>query len=67
MRFENLSDGELLELQVMAQRERERREAIAGRSLGRIATNGLHVVVEDNVIYMDEFKAEKAAQNGKRT
>lgn len=67
MKFENLSDGELLELQVMAQRERERREAIAGRSLGRIATNGLHVVVEDNVIYMDEFKAEKAAQNGKRT
>ena len=65
MRFENLSDGELLELQVMAQRERERREAIAGRSLGRIATNGLHVVVEDNVVYMDEFKAEKAANNGK--
>jgi hypothetical protein len=65
VRFENLSDGELLELQVMAQRERERREAIAGRSLGRIATNGLHVVVEDNVVYMDEFKAEKAANNGK--
>lgn len=65
MRFENLSDGELLELQVMAQRERERREAIAGRSLGCIATNGLHVVVEDNVVYMDEFKAEKAANNGK--
>lgn len=67
MRFENLSDGELLELQVMAQRERERREAIAGRSLGRIAAGTLAVVVEDNVIYMDEFKAEKAAQNGKRT
>lgn len=67
MRFENLSDGELLELQVMAQRERERREAIAGRSLGRLATNGLHVVVEDNVVYMDEFKAERAANNGQRT
>lgn len=65
MRFENLSDGELLELQVMAQRERERREAIAGRSLGRIATNGLHVVVEDNVVYMDEFKRERQANNGK--
>ena len=64
MRFENLSDGELLELQVMAQRERERREAIAGRSLGRIATDGIHIVVEDNVIYMDEFKAERA-NNGK--
>jgi hypothetical protein len=67
VKFESLSDGELLELQVMAQRERERREAIAGRSLGRIATNGLHVVVEDNVVYMDEFKAERAANNGQRT
>lgn len=65
MRFENLSDGELLELQVMAQRERERREAIAGRSLGRIAAGTLAVVVEDNVIYMDEFKRERQANNGK--
>lgn len=64
MRLENLSDGELLELQVMAQRERERREAIAGRSLGRIAAGTLRVVVEDNVIYMDEFKAERQAKNG---
>lgn len=65
MRLENLSDGELLELQVMAQRERERREAIAGRSLGRIAAGTLAVVVEDNVIYMDEFKRERQANNGK--
>lgn len=64
MRLENLSDGELLELQVMAQRERERREAIAGRSLGRIAAGTLAVVVEDNVIYMDEFKRERQAKNG---